>query len=92
MSEAGPAAGARDDKHFHIFNAAEKAMAALRGAELTKEEAFAAIATMSAILMGHCLMDPAQVKFAFAYMEKTARTILPETLAQGRKMAKAASN
>jgi hypothetical protein len=81
-----------DDQRARIFNGAEKALAVLKDAGLTKQEAFAAIATMQAVLIGHSLMDRTQAKQAMAYVEKTTRTLLPEMLEQGREQAKARSN
>lgn len=92
MTDTATAPEARDDKHFHIFNAAEKAMAVLREAGITKQEAFAAIAVMQAILIGHSLMSPSQTTQAMAYVAKQTKDMLPEMLEAGRKMAKAASN
>lgn len=92
MADSTPVPEARDNAHFHIFNAAEKAMGVLRESGITKQEAFAAIAVMQAILIGHSLMSPAQTTQAMAYVAKQTKDMLPEMLEQGRQIAKAAGH
>lgn len=75
--------------NYHILKAAQAALRVLREAELTKEEAFAAMATMSAVLMAHSQMADSQVEEALSYMRKTTRALLPETREGALKATKA---